>query len=77
MTESHPEIGKTGPVEISRYQFCVELRGRKLSVDLPPAQTELEVPFSAADRGQIVKFEIIARTSTGNNTAVETCFRLR
>lgn len=77
VTESHPEIGKTGPVEISRYQFFVELRGRKLSVDLPPTQTEYEVPFTAADRGQRVKFEIIARTSTGNNTAVETCFQLQ
>lgn len=77
VTESHPEIGKPGPVEISRYQFFVEVRGRKLSVDLLPTQTEYEAPFTAADRGERVKFEIIARTSTGNNTATETCFLLK
>lgn len=77
VTESHPTIGLAGPVDISRYQFFVELAGRKLSVDLPPTQTEYVVPFSDADRGQRVKFEIIARTTTGNNTAVETCFDLQ
>lgn len=77
VTNSHPEIGKTGPVKISRYQFFVEFQDGKLSIDLPPTKTEYEVPFSAADRGQVFKYEIIARTSTGNNTAVESCFRLK
>lgn len=77
VTRSHPEIGKTGPVEISRYQFFVELRGGKLSIDLPPTTTEWLVPFQDADRGQTFKFEIIARTATGNNTAVESCFVLQ
>jgi len=77
VTRSHPAIGKTGPVEISRYQFFVEFPRGKLSIDLPPTTTEYEVPLGAADPGQVLKFEIIARTSTGNNTAVESCFRLR
>ena len=77
VTRSHPEIGKAGPVTISRYQFFVELQGGKLSIDLPPTQTEYEVPFGAADRGRVFKFEIIARTSTGNNTAVESCFKVK
>jgi hypothetical protein len=74
VTSAHPDIGRTGPVDISRYQFFVEFQGGKLSLDLPPGQTEYEVPFPAAERGRPVKFEIIARTSTGNNTAVESCF---
>jgi hypothetical protein len=77
VTHSHPDIGKTGPVAISRYQLFVDLQGGKLSVDLPPTKTEYEVPFGAADRGRIFKFEIIARTSSGNNTAVESCFAVR
>ena len=77
VNRSHPEIGKPGPVTISRYQFFVELQGGKLSIDLPPTQTEYEVPFGAADRGRVFKFEIIARTSTGNNTAVESCFKVK
>ncbi len=77
VTRSHPDLGRDGPVSISRYQFFVELLGGKLSIDLSPATTQYEVPFTAADRGQVFKFEIIARTETGNNTAVESCFRLR
>ena len=30
VTTSHPEIGKTGPVEIVRYQFFVEREGVKI-----------------------------------------------
>ena len=71
VTQSHPEIGKAGPVTISRYQFFVESPRTNLSVDLAPTITEDQVPFSNADRGQVIKFEIIARTTTGNNTAIE------
>ena len=77
VSESHPTVGKTGAVEISRYQFFVELPGGKLSIDLPPTQTEYEAPVGAVSSGTVLKFEIIARTSTGNNTAVESCFRVR
>ena len=77
VTRSHPDIGRTGPVSVSRYQYFVELLGGKLSVDLSPSTTEWLVPFTAADRGRTVKFEIIARTSSGNTTAVESCFVLR
>ncbi len=38
VTTSHPEIGKSGPVEIVRYQFFVEqpdVTSFKVSVDLP------------------------------------------
>lgn len=77
VTKSHPTLGKSGAVAISRYQFFVELLGGKLSIDLAPSTTQYEVPFTAADRGRVFKFEIIARTSTGNNTAVESCFKLK
>ena len=42
-------------------------------VDLPPDVTEFEVPSAGIGPGT-VKFEIVARTATGNNTAVENCF---
>ena len=73
VTESHPEIGKTGAVRISRYQFFVEQGATKLSLDLPPTVTEFEIPKSITAAGGVFKFEIIARTSTGNNTAIENC----
>jgi hypothetical protein len=74
VTASHPEIGKAGPVKISRYQFFVEHGDTTLSVDLPPTVTEFEIPASITAAGGEFKFEIIARTSTGNNTAIESCF---
>jgi hypothetical protein len=77
VTRSHPRIGKDGPVKISRYQFFVEQGDTKLSVDLAPTVTEFEIPRSITDAGGEFKFEIIARTSTGNNTAIESCFRVR
>jgi hypothetical protein len=77
VTRSHPEIGKSGPVEIVRYQFFVEREGVKLSVDLPPTVTEFEVPSDVTALGNEFKFEIIARTASGNNTAIESCFMVQ
>jgi len=78
VTESHPEIGTPGvEVEISRYQFFVERDEIKLSVDLEPDVTEFPVPDAFLNDGGVWKYEIIARTEGGNNTAVETCFFLQ
>jgi hypothetical protein len=77
VTASHPDVGKTGPVTISRYQFFVQQGTTKLSLDLEPTVTEFEIPPSVTASGGVFKYEIIARTSTGNNTAVEACFRIQ
>jgi hypothetical protein len=74
VTQSHPTIGKRGPVKISGYQFVVEGEGVTLSVDLPPTVTEFQIPRAITDLDRSLKFEIIARTIAGNNTAVESCF---
>jgi hypothetical protein len=76
VTGSHPRIGRSGPVQIVRYEFFVEREGVKLGVDLPPAVTQFEIPRAITDLGKDFKFEIIARSASGNNTAVESCFRL-
>ena len=77
VTTSHPEIGKSGPVQISRYQLFVENEGIKMSLDLPPTVTEFRVPAGVIALGPQFKFEVIARTTTGNNTAVESCFQVQ
>ncbi len=77
VTESHPEIGRRGQVRINRYQVFVEREGVSLGVDLPPNVTKFEVPTAITALGAEFKFEIIARTTNGNNTAVESCFRVR
>jgi hypothetical protein len=74
VTRSHPTIGKRGAVEIVRYQLFVERDDVKFSVDLPPDVTRFEVPAEIIALGDEFKFEIIARTATGNNTAIESCF---
>jgi len=76
VTQSHLEIGKRGPIKVSRYQFFLEAEGVNLGIDLPPTVTEFEIPMGLTDRDKVFKFEIIVRTTTGNNTAVESCFRL-
>jgi hypothetical protein len=73
----HPTIGKAGPVDIALYQVFVERDNVSLGVDLPPKVTELGIPKQVTALGVQFKLEIIARTATGNNTAIETCFRVR
>ena len=77
VTQSHPEVGKRGPVTVRLYQLFVEREGVKFSLDLPPSVTAFEVPRGVTDLGRDFKFEIIARTTTGNNTAIESCFLVR
>ena len=74
VTESHPEIGDEGDVEIVRYQLFVEQGDTMFGVDLPPDVTEFEVPTAITASGGTFKFEIIARTEELNNTAIESCF---
>jgi hypothetical protein len=78
VVESHPEIGTPGEmIEIVRYQFFVEQGDVKFAVDLPtdPVEvTQFMVPSEIISQGGVFKFEIIARTETGNNTAIENCF---
>lgn len=76
VTESHPDVGDPGDgsVEIDRYQFFVEQGDVKFAVDLPPTVTEFVVPTEITKAGGTFKFEIIARTSDLNNTAIENCF---
>jgi hypothetical protein len=74
VTSSHPTIGKSGAVTVAQYQFFVEQGAVKFSADLPPTVTSFQVPPAILAGGGTFKLEIIARTATGNNTAVENCF---
>jgi hypothetical protein len=73
---SHPSVGKVGPVTISRYEFFTEQGSVKFGVTLLPTTTSFEVPPEILATGGQFKFEIIARTASGNNTAIESCFIL-
>ena len=54
-----------------------EYAGPHLAITLPASITQFEVPAAVTDGGGQFKFEIIARTSTGNNTAIEGCFSVQ
>lgn len=77
VTRSHPEIGRRGRITVDHYELFVENEDVSLNVELPPDVTEFEVPEGVTDLGGQFKFEIIVRTTTGNNTAVESCFAVR
>lgn len=72
--DSHPTLGRAGRVKVRRYQLFVEHDEISIGVDLPPDLTHFEIPSAVTDRGSTFKFEIIVQTTTGNNTAVESCF---
>jgi hypothetical protein len=80
VTTAHREIGKRRLVKIVRYQFFVEQGDVKFAVDLPRTQTKFRIPseiFALGNTDEPFKFEIIARTASGNNTAIENCFTLQ
>ena len=80
MGSSHtvtPGAGKDRTYRDQSVSALVEREGVELSLDLPPDVTEFVVPTGVTDLGNEFKFEIIARTTTGNNTAIESCFRLQ
>lgn len=79
VTRSHPQIGKQGAVEIEHYQLVVEREEPTLlvfSVELPPDLTTFTIPNDFIALGDAFKFEIIAKATNGNQTAVESCFEI-
>ena len=79
VTESHPEIGESGAIEVVKYQLVVEREEPTLliySVDLPPDVTEFPVPEEFTALGEEFKFEILVREASGNQTAIESCFKI-
>lgn len=80
VTQSHPEIGKAGAVEVVKYQVVVEREEPSLlvlSADLPPEVTEFEIPSGFIELGDEFKFEIVVRAANGNQTATESCFEIK
>ena len=79
VTESHPEIGRTGePIEVVQYQLVVEREDPDLvfSIELTPNVTEVVIPGGLASPGDEFKVEVLVREASGNQTAVESCFEV-
>lgn len=77
VTESHPEIGEPGPVEIVRYELAVEREepaGLSITFDLPPEVTEIQIPSEIVSADDEFKFQVLATDVGGNETSSESCF---
>ena len=76
VTESHPELGRSGDIEITRYEVSVEREEPVLTVsaDLPPTVTGFSVPDGLLESGDEIKFQILATDAGGNETSAESCF---
>ena len=85
VTLTHPSLGspQNAPgIEIYNYQVVVEaeleLNGEEFSsvfsVVLPPDVTEMTIPAEFLAQSDTFKYEILARESSWNQTAIESCF---
>lgn len=84
VTMSHPDLGRTNePIEVENYQLVVEFEEGELSFILPDGVTEVEidddlvVELSGVEEepdGVLVKYEVLVREASYNQTATESCF---
>jgi hypothetical protein len=83
---THPNLGspRSEDVTIYNYEVVVEVEfevdgeefASVLSVILPPGVTEMTIPQEFIDQGDEFKYEVLARESSFNQTATESCFVL-
>jgi hypothetical protein len=76
VTMSHPELGRAGDIEVTRYELAVEVDDTelKLEVTLPPDVTALGVPAGFVAQGEEFKFQVLVTDAGGNETSSESCF---
>jgi hypothetical protein len=82
VTESHPELGEFGDIEVMNYEVVVEIDDTpwKTSTILSPDADSFQVPaeilaLAEFEDGEAeVKFEILVRATNYNQTAMESCF---
>ena len=91
VTHSHPDplgggaaVQPPVSVEINNYEVVIEVEGDDefvsiLGVILPPGKTSMTIPdqlIDLAEAGDGIKFEVLAREQSYNQTATESCFQL-
>jgi hypothetical protein len=77
VTHSHPDLGTSGVmIDVVNYEVVVEIDETpfKTSTILPPSANSFEVPPEILALGDEVKFEVLVREASYNQTAVESCF---
>jgi len=83
VTMSHDEIGESGvPLvgdhAVVNYEVVVEIDETRwvTSIILPPSATSFVVPQEILDLSDEIKFEVLVREASYNQTAVESCFEI-
>jgi hypothetical protein len=79
VTMSHDELGESGvSIEVVNYEVVVEIDETPwvTSTILPPSVTSFEVPKEILDLADEIKFEVLVREVSYNQTAVESCFEI-
>ncbi len=76
VTTSHPDIGKSGDIEIVEYEVVVENEDLVFSVRLQPSITEVEIPAAFISQADEFSVEILVTAANGNRTAAESCFEV-
>lgn len=80
VTESHPDIGIPGvSITVVNYEVVAEIDGTPFRVNtiVPSGTTEFVVPAELLNLSEgEIKFEVLVREQSFNQTAVESCFAL-
>lgn len=79
VTMSHPELGRTGePIEVVNYEAVVEIDETpyRVSALLPSSARSFVVPPEIVALGEEIKFEVLVREDSYNQTGVESCFEV-
>ena len=80
ITLSHPDLGRTNePITVVNYQLVVEREEPtplKITLDLSPDVTAVELPAGLLDPGDELKVEVLVREDSDNQTATESCFEV-
>ena len=82
ITHSHPELGRINePIEVVNYEVVAEIDETPFVVSaiLPPDAGSFVIPaeiIALGDAGDEIKFEVLVREASFNQTGVESCFVL-
>ena len=79
VTLSHPVLGNTNqPIEVVNYELVIEIDDTpwNMSAILPPDVTEFELPEEILALADEIKYEILVREASYNQTALESCFEV-
>lgn len=79
VTLSHPELGRTNePIEVVNYEVVAEIDDSPYNVAaiLPPDATSFVIPQEIIELEDEIKFEILVREASYNQTAMESCFEV-